>query len=132
MHLYFSIVLILHWTMLPRGFYQRSFALHISIHSSRVGRYSNTARKPVVIFLQYCQKFSVFPYLLPKTLKFPRTGREKRFPCRRESPTVFMRAYGSHHNNTCYLYRLLLSYCITSFVCHAFTMPKRRQSDIFA
>ena len=44
----------------------------ISIHSSHEGRYSNTAQKSDVIFLQYYQKLICFPYLLPQKLsKFP-------------------------------------------------------------
>ena len=45
-----------------------SLICSISIHSSHKGRYSNTAQKSVIIFLQYCQKFNCFPYLLPQEL----------------------------------------------------------------
>ena len=110
---------------IPKHVFERHLLPDISIHSSHEGRYSNTAQKSVIIFLQYYQKFSCFSHLLPQKIKYLRTNRRKqpissanppRFSC--ELPVRTRMAFAIHSH-------LPRSYHITSFINDTFTIQKR-------
>lgn len=86
---------------------------------------SNTARKSVVIFLQYYQKLICFPYPLPQKLsKFQELTEKNKLHPGAEPPNYLCELPArtwiifTVHNH------LLLSNYITSFIFYALTMPK--------